>query len=74
VDGVKSHITVTLVIVGAVDMINMVRNWCHAVVSNRRRYRMKRICIINETIAKNPNQPLDIDMDDAEHRLGRRLD
>lgn len=70
-DGVESHVTVTLVIIGVVGMMIIIRNWLHAVVSNRRMYRMMLTCGIDETTASNPDQLLDIDMQDVRRRCRR---
>ena len=67
-DTVESYVTVTLVIIGAVGMMIITRNWLHAVVSDRRMYRMMLACGIDETTARNADQLLDIDMQDARRR------
>lgn len=67
-DGVESYVMVTMVIIGIVGMMIIIRNWRHAVVSNRRMYRMMLTCGIDDTTARNPNQLLDIDMQDARRR------
>lgn len=67
-DGVESYVTPTMVIIGIVGMMILIRNWRHAVVSNHRMYRMMLACGIDETTARNPNQLLDIDMQDARRR------
>ena len=63
--GVESYITVTLVVIGTVGMMIIIRNRLHAVVSNRRMYRMMLACGIAEATARNANQLLDIDMQDT---------
>lgn len=70
-DGVQSYVSVALVMIGIVGMIIIVRNWRHAVVSDRRMYRMMLTCGIDETTARNANQLLDIDMQDARRRCRR---
>ena len=49
----------------------VLRNRLHAVVSNRRMYRMMLTCGIDEMTARNPGQLLDIDMQDARRRCRR---
>ncbi len=70
-DGVESYITVTLVIIGAVGVMIIIRNWRHAVVSGRRMYRMMLTCGIDKTTARNPNELLDINMQDVRRRCRR---
>jgi len=48
-DGVESYITVTVVIIGAVGVMIIILNSLHAVVSNRRMYRMMLTCGIDKT-------------------------
>ena len=61
-EGVQSYVTISLVIIAVAGMMIVLRNWRHAVVSNRRMYRMMLTCGIDETTARNPGQLLDIDM------------
>ena len=70
-DGVESYITVALVIIGAAGAMIVIRNCLHAVVSDRRMYRMMLTCGIDETTARNADQLLDIDMQDARRRCRR---
>lgn len=67
-DSVESYIAATLAIMGILTMMFIVRNWGHATVSRRRMYRMMLSCGIDATTARNPDQLLDIDMDDARRR------
>jgi hypothetical protein len=69
--GVESYIAVTLVIIGAVGMMIIIRIWIHAIASNRRMYRMMLTCGIDKTTARNANQLLDIDMQDVRRRCRR---
>lgn len=70
-DGVESYVAATLVIIGIVSMMIIIRNWRHATVSNRRMYLMMLTCGIDETTARNADQLLDIDMQDARRRCRR---
>ena len=70
-DGVESYITVTVVIIGAVGVMIVIRNSLRAVVSDRRMYRMMLTCGIDKTTARNPNEHLDIDMQDVRRRCRR---
>ena len=70
-DGVESYITLTLVIISAVGMMIIIRNWRHAVVSNSRMYRMMLACGIDEATARNPNELIAIDMQDVRRRCRR---
>jgi len=70
-DGVESYITVAVVIIGAVGVMIVIRNSLRAVVSNRRVYRMMLACGIDKTKARNPNELLEIDMQDVRRRCRR---
>lgn len=70
-DGVESYITVTVLIIGAVGVMIIIRNSLRAVVSNCRMYRMMLTCGIDKTKARNPNELLDIDMQDVRRRCQR---
>ena len=70
-DGVESYITVTVVIIGAVGVMIIIHNSLRAVVSNRRMYRMMLTCGIDKTTARNPNELLEIDMQDVRRRCRR---
>jgi len=70
-DGVQSYATVTIAIIGTVGIMMIIRNWLHAIVSDRRMYRMMLTCGIDETTARNPSRLLDIDMQDARRRCRR---
>ena len=70
-DGVESYVSVTLVIIGILGMMTIIRHGFHAVVSNRRMFRMMLACGMDETTARNPSQLLDIDMKDARRRCRR---
>ncbi len=67
-DGVESYVTATSVIIGVVGLMIVIRHGLHAVASNRRMYRMMLTCGIDETTARNANQLLEIDMQDARRR------
>lgn len=67
-DGVGSYVTVTLALFGIVGMIIIIRNWRNAFVSNDRMYRMMLACGFDGPTARNANQLLDIDMQDARRR------
>jgi len=67
-DGVGSYVTVTLAVFGIVGMMIIFRNWRNSVVSSHRMHRMMLACGIDETTARNANQLLDIDMQDARRR------
>jgi len=70
-DNAESHLTIALVIIGVATMMIIFRNWVHAVVSNRRMYRMMLTCGFDEKTACNPDKFLDIDMKDARQRCRR---
>ena len=70
-DSVESYIAASLVIIGIVSMMIIVRRWGHATVSSRRMYRMMLSCGIDEATARNPDQLLDVDMQDARRRCRR---
>jgi hypothetical protein len=70
-DGTESHLMVALVIIGATGMMIIIRLWLHAVVSNRRMYRMMLTCGIDENTARNPDKLLDIDMKAARRHCRR---
>lgn len=70
-DGVESYVSVALVIMGILGMMTIIRHRLHAVVSNRRMFRMMLACGMDETTARNPSQHLDIDMQDARRRCRR---
>ena len=67
-DSVESYIAATLVIMGILTIMFIIRNWGDATVSRRRMYRMMLSCGIDAMTASNPDQLLDIDMDDARRR------
>jgi len=70
-EGVESYVAATLVIIGIVCMMMVIRNWRHTAVSGRRMYRMMLTCGIDETTARNADQLLDMDMQDARRRCRR---
>jgi hypothetical protein len=67
-DGVESYIAATLAILGFVGTMMILRIHGNAAVSNRRMYRMMLSCGIDEATARNPDQLLDVDMQDARRR------
>jgi len=69
--GVESYIAVTLVIIGVVSLMIIIRNWGLATVSNSRMYRMMLACGLDAMTASNADQLLDIDMQDARRRCRR---
>ena len=70
-DGVESYVSFTLLIIGTVGMMIVIRHWLQAIVSDRRMFRMMLACGIDETTAGNASQLLDIDMRDARRRCRR---
>lgn len=69
--GVGSYVPVTLLVIGALSTMIIIRHWRHAVVSHRRMFRMMLACGIDETTARNASQLLNIDMQDARRRCRR---
>lgn len=69
--GDESYVAVALVIIGATGMMVIILAWLHAVVSNRRMYRMMLACGIDEKTASNPDKLLDIDMKATRRRCRR---
>jgi len=69
--GGESNVTVALIIIGVAGIMITLRVWLHAIVSNRRMYRMMLTCGIDEKTARNPDELLDIDLKAARRRCRR---
>ncbi len=70
-DGVQPFVTITLAILGIVGMMIIIRPLRRALVCRRRMYRMMLTCGIDEATARNADEILDVDMQDARRRCRR---
>lgn len=70
-DSVESYIAATLVIFGIASLMIVLRHRDSGTVSRRRMYRMMLSCGLDETTARNPDQFLDIDMQEVRARCRR---
>ncbi|MGB5719387.1 MAG: DUF6455 family protein [Woeseiaceae bacterium] len=70
-DGVESYVAATVVVIGIVSVMIVIRGWRNATISNSRMYRMMLTCGIDEMTARDADQLLDMDMQDARMRCRR---
>lgn len=70
-EGAQSYVTIPLVIIAVVGLMMAIRHWHRVTVSNRRMYRMMLTCGIDDATASNPDELLDINMQQARRRCRR---
>lgn len=70
-ESVQTYVTLPLVIVALVGLMITFRYWHRAAVCKRRMYRMMLTCGIDDTTARNPDELLDVDMQQARRRCRR---
>ena len=68
---VQTYVTLSLAIIGVVGLPLAIRHWRRVAVCRRRMYGMMLTCGIDDATARNPDELLDVDMEQARWRCRR---
>lgn len=70
-EGAQTYVALPLVIIAVVGLMITIRYWQRAAICRRRMYRMMLTCGIDDATARNPDEFLDVDMQQARRRCRR---